>query len=270
MSCTHSNTKLEVVPMQTFSAGSAIQLLLRPPLDPASHTCLSNLKDHGLDVFGYFILDAETFEEYIRPSLENLSLTIINPLPANPSGLFGPCVTQIQQVAALSRAVPPEQVLVVSSSSMSASEPATAMRMATALLVRPDVTQRSTLCPRPPQDKWTRSAAADKNEMVQNPRVCDMYQLDRVIAGDRAVNWLTNDRAVVKAVISSTSKGIVPYEAKVYRQLAGSPVIPFIHWSGTYGETDVIVMECLGPTLANLRLACRGTLTLKSLLMIGI
>jgi hypothetical protein len=63
---------------------------------------------------------------------------------------------------------------------------------------------------------------------------------------------------------------LLPYEAQIYEQLAGSRAIPSVHWSGMYGDADVIVMDYLGPTLEHVRRACRGSLTLKSVLMIGL
>ena len=66
-----------------------------------------------------------------------------------------------------------------------------------------------------------------------------------------------------------TKRSAVWYEARVYQQLGGS-AIPRIHWSGSDGGADVIVMDRLGPTLEQLRMVQRGTLSLKTVFMIGI
>ncbi|KIY46840.1 kinase-like protein [Fistulina hepatica ATCC 64428] len=86
----------------------------------------------------------------------------------------------------------------------------------------------------------------------------------------RAVNWLTDERLAVKVAMPEASSSILQYEAQVYEQFAGSRAIPFLHWSGSDGDADILVMDYLGPTLEHMRRACRGTLTLKSVLMIGL
>ncbi|KIY53661.1 kinase-like protein, partial [Fistulina hepatica ATCC 64428] len=83
-------------------------------------------------------------------------------------------------------------------------------------------------------------------------------------------NWLTGERVAVKVAMPEISASILPYEARIYKQLAGSRVIPFIHWLGFDGDADVLVMDYHGPTLDGMRRAFRGTLTLKSVLMIGL
>ena len=134
-----------------------------------------------------------------------------------------------------------------------------------------------------------------------NARICDIYQLDRQLSEGgtgsfclshltdtyyccnnsagvyRGVNWISNEAVVVKLALPEPSKSIIPYEAKIYEQLAGHRAVPFVRWVGRYsnggyykGETDVLVMDYLGPTLTQLRRVCRGTLTLKSVLMIGL
>lgn len=62
----------------------------------------------------------------------------------------------------------------------------------------------------------------------------------------------------------------VHYEARVYAHLAGCTAIPRVHWSGSVGAAEVLVLDLLGPTLDDLRRGCRGKLSLKTVLMIGI
>lgn len=87
----------------------------------------------------------------------------------------------------------------------------------------------------------------------------------------RCINWLTGEDVVVKGSISyGTEKSIVPYEAAVYKQLSSWPNVVPVRWSGKTGNTDVLVLDCLGPNLDDLRRACRGKLSLRSVLMAGI
>ncbi|KIY43020.1 kinase-like protein, partial [Fistulina hepatica ATCC 64428] len=64
-------------------------------------------------------------------------------------------------------------------------------------------------------------------------------------------NWLIDERVAVKIVMPATSAAILQYEAWIYQQLAGSRAIPILHWSGSYGGADILVMDYLGPTLCS-------------------
>ncbi|KIY53884.1 kinase-like protein, partial [Fistulina hepatica ATCC 64428] len=86
----------------------------------------------------------------------------------------------------------------------------------------------------------------------------------------RATNWLTDESVAVKYSMPQISAGILQYEARIYEQLSGSRAIPSLHWSGSDGGADVLVMDLLGPTLDHMQCACRGSFTIKSVLMIGL
>ncbi|KAF9475736.1 putative casein kinase [Pholiota conissans] len=61
----------------------------------------------------------------------------------------------------------------------------------------------------------------------------------------------------------------LPYEAAVYAQLEGVQGISRIHWYGQETNTNVLVMDKLGPNLEQLRRFCRGRFGLKTVLMLG-
>lgn len=67
----------------------------------------------------------------------------------------------------------------------------------------------------------------------------------------------------------SSNPNQVAYEAAIYAQLEGVQGIPRVHWSGTDNEASVLVMDKLGPTLEQLRRFCRGTFSLKTVLMLA-
>jgi serine/threonine protein kinase len=59
------------------------------------------------------------------------------------------------------------------------------------------------------------------------------------------------------------------YEAKVLRHLRGGTGIPEIHWFGTEGDQNIMVMDLLGPSLEDLFNYCSRKLSLKTVLMVG-
>jgi hypothetical protein len=62
---------------------------------------------------------------------------------------------------------------------------------------------------------------------------------------------------------------VLPYEAAVYRHLAGYPGIPRMHWYGVDGGANIMIMDKLGATLQQLRRFCLGQLSLKTVLMLA-
>jgi len=58
------------------------------------------------------------------------------------------------------------------------------------------------------------------------------------------------------------------YEYKVYRILAGGVGIPNVHWFGTEGDYNVMVMDILGPSLEDLLNFCSRRFTMKTVLML--
>ncbi|EKX46301.1 hypothetical protein GUITHDRAFT_152456 [Guillardia theta CCMP2712] len=59
------------------------------------------------------------------------------------------------------------------------------------------------------------------------------------------------------------------YEAKVFRHLRGGQGIPEILWVGTEGDSNVMIMDLLGPSLEDLFNYCHRKFSLKTVLMVG-
>ncbi|EIM87435.1 kinase-like protein [Stereum hirsutum FP-91666 SS1] len=272
--------------------------VLRPPLRSAVRESVQQLLDSGFHVVGYSAMDATTFQAYLEPAIHDLPLPMVSPLPSDARGLFATCVEQLQSVLEYASARPsplgPDKILVVSSSSVRSLEPATTMGIATALVAEADelevkalkrtYTVRSTMVASLTDLATTvssptlwRSSDPHSGIKVQNVRVAGMYQFFRVfqdsdhVVTARCINWLTGEDVVVKASIPCGAvRSIVTYEAAVYKQLSSWPNLVPVRWSGKTGNTDVLVMDCIGPNLDDLRRACRGKLSLRSVLMTGI
>lgn len=59
------------------------------------------------------------------------------------------------------------------------------------------------------------------------------------------------------------------YEAKLYRLLGDSPGIPGVHWCGTEGDYNALVMDLMGPSLEDLFESCGRQFSLKTVLMLA-
>lgn len=181
-----------------------MRILASPRLVPGIQEALMSLNQAGLVVFGYSTLDAATFESLIRPLLSTLPLQIL-PAFEEPPGLFSPCTEAHMQLvldAMRSLSLPdlvPEQMVVVSPSSVRALEPATAVGMATALLALPghpevDAIKRhctvlSTMVVQPHDlamiigapDSWKRSMPRVRGRWEEVKRVHGVYELLRTL-----------------------------------------------------------------------------------------
>jgi casein kinase 1 len=79
----------------------------------------------------------------------------------------------------------------------------------------------------------------------------------------------TNDEVAIKMEPVRTQHPQLLYEAKVLRHLRGGTGIPEIHWFGTEGDQNIMVMDLLGPSLEDLFNYCGRKLSLKTVLMVG-
>jgi len=59
------------------------------------------------------------------------------------------------------------------------------------------------------------------------------------------------------------------YEAKLYKMIAGCYGVPEVHWYGVEGDTNVMVIDLLGPSLEDLFNFCDRKFSLKTLLLVS-
>ncbi|KAI0782738.1 putative casein kinase [Abortiporus biennis] len=112
--------------------------------------------------------------------------------------------------------------------------------------------------------------------MVPPFRFRDTWQCVSVIGrGSFASVWNASDvhsgagTAIKWELIHPTDPPTISYESAVYAQVQGCRGVARIHCSGQEMNTNFLVMDRLGPNLEILRRFCRGSLSLKTVLMLG-
>jgi casein kinase 1 len=88
-----------------------------------------------------------------------------------------------------------------------------------------------------------------------------------------AFHVLTGSEVAVKMEIPAdepTAPVVLPYETLVYGLLHGYPGIPSCKWSGMKGGAHFLVLDRVGANLEQLRRACRGELSLKTVVKLAI
>jgi len=83
------------------------------------------------------------------------------------------------------------------------------------------------------------------------------------------VNLRTGEEVAIKLEPLKSRHPQLLYEAKIYKNLAGSVGIPSVHWYGVEGNFTIMVLDLLGPSLEDLLNFCNGRLSLKTVLMIA-
>eukprot|EP00929_Paragymnodinium_shiwhaense_P001011 TRINITY_DN101223_c0_g1_i1.p1 TRINITY_DN101223_c0_g1~~TRINITY_DN101223_c0_g1_i1.p1 ORF type:complete len:397 (-),score=113.87 TRINITY_DN101223_c0_g1_i1:170-1360(-) len=84
-----------------------------------------------------------------------------------------------------------------------------------------------------------------------------------------AVNVETEEEVALKLEKVSAPVPQLIYEAKLYKLIGGGPGIPTVHWYGTDGEYNVMVIDLLGPSLEDLFEFCDFRFNLKTVLMLA-
>ena len=59
------------------------------------------------------------------------------------------------------------------------------------------------------------------------------------------------------------------YEFKLYMSFQGGVGIPSIHWCGTQGSYNIMIIDLLGPSLEDLLNYCKRKFSVKNAVMIG-
>jgi len=106
-------------------------------------------------------------------------------------------------------------------------------------------------------------------------RVGGKYRLGRKIGsgsfGDiyLGTNIHTGEEVGIKLEALRARHPQLMFEYKVYKTLLGGEGIPNVHWFGTEGDYNVMVMDILGPSLEDLFNFCSRKFTLKTVLMLA-
>eukprot|EP00928_Gymnodinium_smaydae_P059871 TRINITY_DN4332_c0_g5_i1.p1 TRINITY_DN4332_c0_g5~~TRINITY_DN4332_c0_g5_i1.p1 ORF type:complete len:326 (+),score=60.00 TRINITY_DN4332_c0_g5_i1:53-1030(+) len=83
------------------------------------------------------------------------------------------------------------------------------------------------------------------------------------------VDEKTRSEVAIKLEAITARHPQVLHEAKLYKTLAGSVGIPHVHWYGTEGGYNAMVIDLLGPSLADLFAYCNRSFNLKTVLMLA-
>ena len=110
---------------------------------------------------------------------------------------------------------------------------------------------------------------------MQELQVGGKYKLTRKIGSGsfgeiyRGVSLISNEDVAIKLENVSSRHPQLIYESKLIKLLQGGPGIPAVHWSGTEGNYNIMVMDLLGPSLEDVFNVCSRKLSLKTALMLA-
>ena len=79
----------------------------------------------------------------------------------------------------------------------------------------------------------------------------------------------TSEPVAIKLEKVDTRHPQLIYESKLIKLLQGGPGLPAVHWFGTEGNYNVMVIDLLGPSLEDMFNFCSRKLSVKSVLMLA-
>ena len=82
-------------------------------------------------------------------------------------------------------------------------------------------------------------------------------------------NIKMNEEVAIKLESNTAKHPQLFYEAKLYMSFQGGVGIPNIHWCGSQGNYNIMVIDLLGPSLEDLFNYCKRKFTVKSTVMVG-
>ena len=82
-------------------------------------------------------------------------------------------------------------------------------------------------------------------------------------------NLKINEEVAIKLESNTAKHPQLFYEAKLYMSFQGGVGIPNIHWCGSQGNYNIMVIDLLGPSLEDLFNYCKRKFTVKTSVMIG-
>ena len=110
---------------------------------------------------------------------------------------------------------------------------------------------------------------------MQEVRVGNKYKILKKIGSGsfgeiyEGTNLETNESVAIKLESINTRHPQLIYESKLIKILQGGPGIPAVHWFGTEGAYNVMVLDLLGPSLEDQFNKCDRLLSLKTVLMLA-
>lgn len=125
------------------------------------------------------------------------------------------------------------------------------------------------------RDKHDASSAKPPPSMEPGLLIHNRFQVVRKIGGGSFGEiFLAHDfhrgcDVAVKSEPRSSKHPQVMYEAKIYRVLAGGKGFPQLHWYGSEGNHNILVLDLLGPSLEEIFTHYRRRLPLKWCLQIA-
>ena len=85
----------------------------------------------------------------------------------------------------------------------------------------------------------------------------------------RGINIVSKQDVMIKLEAVDVEHSHVEHEYQLYRSLAGGIGIPSVYWFRSECEYDILVLECLGPSLGDLFNCCNCKFTLKTILLLA-
>jgi serine/threonine protein kinase len=83
------------------------------------------------------------------------------------------------------------------------------------------------------------------------------------------INTKLNEEVAIKLEPTKAKHPQLFYESKLYLALQGGVGIPNVHWCGTQGNYNIMIIDLLGPSLEDLFNFCKRKFTLKTVVMLG-
>jgi len=83
------------------------------------------------------------------------------------------------------------------------------------------------------------------------------------------INTKLNEEVAIKLEPIKAKNPQLFYESKLYMQVQGGTGIPNVHWCGSQGNYNVMVIDLLGPSLEDLFNYCKRKFTVKTVVMLG-
>mmetsp|Transcript_50866 Transcript_50866/g.115855 ORF Transcript_50866/g.115855 Transcript_50866/m.115855 type:complete len:417 (-) Transcript_50866:59-1309(-) len=126
-----------------------------------------------------------------------------------------------------------------------------------------------------PRMSGTATSSSSSNGIIGQLRGNKKYRLAKKLGsgsfGDIYLGQhvTSGDEVAVKIEPVRTQHPQLLYEAKVIRHLKGGVGIPDISWVGTEADSNVMVIDLLGPSLEDLFNYCHRRFSLKTVLMVG-